>query len=322
MNSQFHSYSPADLKCFFARRDGEERIGEVIFTASDSYEHELLKFTGKYVVVGVAEDIGPQANLGRGGANETFEAFLRYWLNMQNNRFTCIQNCMLLGCIAFSTNEVLPEKLRKCTEQIDKEVQALVQLIFASGKIPILIGGGHNNALPLIKAFSQVAKQKISVLNLDPHADFRALEGRHSGNSFSYATREEVLDKYGVIGLHKAYNSESMLQNLDNNHVFYTFFDDYLKGDNTMISDSQIFLTSVTTPIGIELDLDAIENMPSSAMSAMGWSQVEARKWLLAVKQFSPIYYHFPEGAPKWAPNGERTVGRFLSYLVNDIIAD
>lgn len=59
---------------------------------------------------------------------------------------------------------------------------------------PIAIGGGHNNAYPMLKGYSLAKKEKINAINCDPHADFRALEGRHSGNGFSYAVNDGYLD--------------------------------------------------------------------------------------------------------------------------------
>ena len=40
---------------------------------------------------------------------------------------------------------------RHAVHTIDEEVEPLIKLITAAGKIPIVVGGGHNNAYPLIK---------------------------------------------------------------------------------------------------------------------------------------------------------------------------
>ena len=58
------------------------------------------------------------------------------------------------------------------------------------------------------------ANKAINVLNLDPHADCREIDRRHSGNSFSYAMQEGWLANYAVLGLHQQYNSQSMLERL------------------------------------------------------------------------------------------------------------
>ena len=66
----------------------------------------------------------------------------------------------------------------------------LLKIIIKAKKIPIIVGGGHNNAYGIIKGSALALNKKINVLNIDAHADFRPLEGRHSGNGFSYAFHE------------------------------------------------------------------------------------------------------------------------------------
>lgn len=319
--SQFHFFHESEINSILSKRIGETKLGEVVQFGETSIELSLNSFTGKYVIVGVAEDIGPQANLGRDGANAAFDAFLSVWLNMQSNRFFDAKDCLVLGKLNVESDSKDIEKLRSIVSVIDDELAPIFEKIFLAGKTPIVIGGGHNNAYPIIKAYHKVFQKKMKIINLDPHADFRLLEGRHSGNSFSYAMNDGFIERYGVIGLHKAYNSESMLIRMDKANVFYTFFEDYLFSQKSMLEDTSSFIKSVDAPLGVELDLDGIENMPSSAMSPVGWTPKEARGWLLATRKQQPAYYHFPEGAPEWSPNGKQIVGKMLSYLVSDVIA-
>jgi formiminoglutamase len=39
----------------------------------------------------------------------------------------------------------------------------------------------------------------VNAINFDAHSDFRILEGRHSGNGFSYAYEEGFLKKYFIF---------------------------------------------------------------------------------------------------------------------------
>ncbi len=107
---------------------------------------------------------------------------------------------------------------------IDAEVEELIKIITAAGKTPIVIGGGHNNSYPLIKGTAKglqkagmMNNSQINVINLDAHADYRIMEGRHSGNGFRYAREEGYLNKYAIIGLHENYNSQSMMDDLYSN---------------------------------------------------------------------------------------------------------
>ncbi|NQY12901.1 MAG: arginase family protein, partial [Henriciella sp.] len=73
--------------------------------------------------------------------------------------------------------------------------------VAGTGPIPIVIGGGHNNAYPILKGMSQGRHSTFAAINLDPHTDFRALEGRHSGNGFHYATEQGFLSHYFCLGM-------------------------------------------------------------------------------------------------------------------------
>jgi formiminoglutamase len=193
----------------------------------------------------------------------------------------------------------------------------VLQVVFSSGGIPIVIGGGHNNAYPIIKAYSHVNQKKIDVLNIDPHADFRKLEGRHSGNSFSYAMQEGALGEYTVLGLHQSYNSESMLQDLEKQGVDFTFFEDY-------IDDKELFYRDLfkfeDKQFGLEIDMDTIKQMPSSAYTPSGFSVEEIRRALRFLANASKVVYlHLPEAAPQ--NEREATfVGKVITYLVTDFI--
>jgi len=65
-----------------------------------------------------------------------------------------------------------------------------------------------NNAYPILKGTAGAlgASKGINCVNCDPHADFRDLEGRHSGNGFSYAYADRFLSRYFIFGLHENYN--------------------------------------------------------------------------------------------------------------------
>ena len=67
------------------------------------------------------------------------------------------------------------------------------------------------------RLFKPYRNKKINILNIDAHADFRPLEGRHSGNGFSYAFREGFIKKYYAYGLHENYISNYFLKQTNAN---------------------------------------------------------------------------------------------------------
>lgn len=82
------------------------------------------------------------------------------------------------------------KRMSELVSKIDKEVVHIIRTIINCGKIPIIIGGGHNNSYGNIKGTALANGKPINAVNFDAHSDFRILEGRHSGNGFSYAHSE------------------------------------------------------------------------------------------------------------------------------------
>ena len=301
---------------YVSLRDGEVKLGEKVAVYSD-----LENFTGKYVVLGVKEDVGPRANLGLSGSDAGYACFLKRFLNMQSNSFLSGEEVLLMGEVR--VNLVIDElgALRKGVEELDDLLVSLLVPIYKRGLVPILVGGGHNNAYSLIKACSLVQDAAINVVNCDPHADFRPLEGRHSGNSFSYAMQEGWLANYAVLGLHQQFNSQSMLERLVEKECYVTFFEEYLTGERDFIVDIEDVLRQISdVSLGVELDMDAIIDMPSSAFTPSGFSLEEARKYVIkCAKSKKAAYLHLPEAAPK-NEHEEAIVGKALAYLVSDFV--
>ena len=312
----FITSTKSDLLMHVSLREGEVKLGERVSVYAD-----LDSFEGKYVVLGVKEDVGPRANLGLSGSDQGYACFLKRFLNMQSNSFLSGEEVLLLGEVR--VNSVVDElgAFRKGVEELDDLLVSILVPIYEKELVPIVIGGGHNNAYALIKACSMVKGKAIDVVNCDPHADFRALEGRHSGNSFSYAMKEGWLANYAVLGLHQQYNSQSMLDRLAEQECYVTFFEEYLTGQRDFLVDVEDVLHQVgDAVIGVELDMDSIINMPSSAFTPSGFLLEEVRRYIIkCAKSKKAAYLHLPEAAPK-NEREEAVVGKALAYLVSDFV--
>ncbi len=313
----FRTVPAKELMALTSQRDGETKLGELLAT-------DWRDETCRYVLLGICEDIGPRANNGLVGARNAFDAFLPAFVNMQANRFINPASVHLLGRI----DHINPDEeldlaaKRERVSELDHFVQGIVTPIIQAGKTPILVGGGHNNAYPMIQAASAVLGEAIDVVNLDPHADCRPLEGRHSGNSFSYGLAEGIIRYYTVFGLHRARNNEAILKFMDEHHVRHTFFEDHLMEPLSFHREIDDFLASSSSPLGVELDLDVIRHMPSSAFSPSGMAIEDARVYLRKIMASTRpvLYIHLPEAAPN-TPSQGRIVGKALAYLVHDVIS-
>lgn len=317
------------IRKYTSIRTGETKLGQVLASCESNIFslEELDRFlsltNAPFVIVGIAEDVGVRANYGQTGADKAYDSFLSYFVNLQQNQFLMGENVLLLGEIYVediqvkSIGEIDVYKLREYCAEVDDRVYPVIRSIVNSGKIPIVIGGGHNNSYGILKGSSLALKMPIDVLNIDPHADCRAEEGRHSGNGFSYALSEGYIHHYGVWGLHENYNNQMVVDRLSQHaKLFYHTFDSMIGGHALTLHD---FLSNFSESIALEIDLDAIKNMPTSARTPVGFTEEEVLECIQTIGRNKRIqYYHFAEGSPSDIDSYK--VGKFLSYAVSSIL--
>jgi formiminoglutamase len=323
--------SQQDIEQLVNRRPGETKLGETInLVRSNNLEQELLNSQAKFVLLGIPEDIGVRANYGMGGTHTLWPAAVRAILNVQDTDTLRGSRLLLLGSIRLpdvmeESREADLARLRELVAIVDELVYPLIQLIVKAGKIPIIIGGGHNNAYPILKGVSSALGKAVNCINLDAHSDYRPLEGRHSGNGFSYAKRDGYLQKYSIVGLHRNYNSQPVLDELKaDDDLHYVFYEDIFIRNKTSYNKALQDAISFTTgaPTGIELDLDCIERTLTSAASPSGLTALEARQYIAATATTADIaYLHLPEGSIRMDDGREDMMtAKLVAYLVTDFI--
>ncbi len=342
---RFRFYNKEDILKLTKIRRFETKLGERIQSISNSkaLEPALQASSAKFVLFGIPEDIGVKANLGIGGTDTAWFPFLNAFLNIQSNDFLSGEELLLLGHFDFADMETLIEAnahggeektaaYRHAVITIDNEVEHLAKMISAAGKIPIAVGGGHNNAYPLIKGTAKglhkaglLQLAKINCINLDAHADYRPMEGRHSGNAFRYAEEDGYLQKYCVIGVHENYIPQNVWIDIVNNPFF-----DLITFEDIFLHEKRNFIQAVShatgftddTYTGVEIDLDSIEYTLSSAATPVGILPLHARKYVSFVStDTKTAYLHICEGA-SFLSNGRKSdeVGKLISYLVTDFV--
>lgn len=317
------------------KRKGEIKFGEhiqLIPNLTNIYD-DIVNLDVDYVIFGIKEDIGVYANHGNTGTYKAWEVALKILLNIQSNGFTKAKRILILGHLDYSeqreallaldhSKKKTLSKVRKQVEVIDKDVTHVVSSIVKAGKIPIIIGGGHNNAYGNIKGCALATNGKINVVNFDAHSDFRAEEGRHSGNGFSYAYAEGFLKNYFIFGLHENYTSEALLKKMKKvKSIKYNTYEDIeVLNKIDFTNEMEIALNHVSNKrFGIEIDCDAIENIPSSAMSPSGFSVKQSRKFVNYFgKHNNATYLHICEATP--TKKTETKVGKLITYLITDFI--
>src|ERR1700740_997538 len=164
----FRFYNKKDIISLTNTRRFETKLGERIqcLKMDDEWPEALQQSSATYVVIGIPEDIGVKANHGVGGADTTWVPFLSAFLNIQSNDFLSGENILLLGHFDFGDikyviennagrREELIEAYRHAVDTIDEEVENMIKVIASAKKIPVVIGGGHNNAYPILKGVAK-----------------------------------------------------------------------------------------------------------------------------------------------------------------------
>ena len=151
------------------------------------------------------------------------------------------------------------------------------------------------------------------------------MEGRHSGNGLRYAKQEGFLNRYAVIGLQESYNNQGMLDELYNDiTIQYSTFEDIFIREKFNFRQAVVQAISFTEDryTGIELDMDGIAQMLSSAAGPSGFTNLQARQYISLSASYAKVaYLHISEGA-KQLVNGQANelAGKFISELVSDFI--
>lgn len=342
---QFRFYDKETILQLTKIRRFETKLGECVqvIAGAGDWEQEVQQSDAKYVLFGIPEDIGVRANYGVGGADSAWQPFLRSFLNIQSNDFLTGENILVLGHFDFGDLPQLidanahdnDEKItayRHAVTAIDDAVESVVKVIAAAGKIPVAVGGGHNNSYPMLKGTAKglhkagiIPLAQINCVNLDAHSDYRPAEGRHSGNGFRYAEEDGYLQKYCMIGLHENYIPQNVWMDIVNNP-----FMDCITYEDIFIHQKRSFVQGLGEaldfmegqPTGVELDLDSIEGVLSSAATPAGLSSLHARQFVsLFGNAGKPAYLHICEGATRLEDGRkDESAGKLISYLVSDFV--
>lgn len=330
-------YTQEDVLKLTRKRSGELKVGEVVDATKKDWKADLEKSPAKFVIVGIPEDIGVRANYGRAGASSAFKPALESFLMQQSNSFLNAKNVFVLGEVfvddlmekalmyeAKDKNDMV--HLRQLVALVDEKVSEVIKTIIEFKKVPIIIGGGHNNAYGNASGAFHALNKKINVINCDAHLDFRQLEGRHSGNGFSYAFKNGFINKYAVFGMHEQYNSKIALEQFKNNpeQLFYNTYESvFVREEIDFTSALKQCIGFVKNDVcGVELDLDSITNVATSAKTSSGISPIQARQYVFnCAKHLNAVYFHIAEGAPVLAHiKADNKTGKLIAYLMSDFI--
>jgi formiminoglutamase len=328
--------TPDEIRTMTTLRDGEVRLGQRVGIVGPDGQTPAGT---QVVLVGVPEDIGVRANLGRGGARRMWRAFLPRFLNMQSNTFLDGATVAVAGCIDVrdlnkaakgidatvggprARAEALVT-LREMVSEIDRRMAYVIEALRRSGVMPIVIGGGHNNAYGILAGCARASGQALGCVNIDLHADLRPCEGRHSGNAFTYARADGHLDRYAVVGMSEAWATQSIVTAIERDERTAAFtFESMLRGGVTPLQMAELAAKHLAgCKATLELDLDAVAQAPASAAAASGFSGAEFRAMatqLASTVQLQAV--HIAEGAPGNGAWPTEMLAKLVAELTRDV---
>ena len=338
-----------DLRAMMSGRAGETRLGEVLRTCDSGGQ---LPPGVRIAVLGVPEDVGVRANLGRPGTRRMWREALRALAHMQANATIDASRIAVMGAVdvrdiqcrgkaadraldaarreasaggrraarAAESAAASLAQLRELCAEVDGRVESVIGAVRDAGAVPIVVGGGHNNALGILAGCAKSAGRAMRCVNVDLHGDLRAMEGRHSGNPFTYALHGGMLERYAVIGLQECTANGAVLDALRDPRMRALTLDAIVRGEIDLAGSVDAAVTHVGSgPATIELDIDCVSGAPASATAASGLSPRELRMCASRLSRELDVHAaHIAEGAPglgSW-PDG------MLAKLVAELICD
>lgn len=341
----FKYYTKEDILSLTNTRKYETRIGErvQVVQSQDEIKTAIAQSTAPYVLFGIPENIGTQANKGSGGADALWLPFLQQFLNLQSNDFFDGNEVLVLGHFDFGSIQYVIDTTAKTDEEkmlafrhavisIDDAVEEMVKHVIAAGKFPLVVGGGHNSTYPLIKGSAKslhklghIPLAQINCISLDGDANYNPLEGRHSGNAIRYAEEDGYLQKYCVIALQENFLPQNQWIDIVNNPFF-----DCITFEDIFIHEKRSFKQAVAHAVefsegaysGIDLDLSIIQNGPATSDFFEGVSVTNARQYAVYTASFAkPAYFFICCGAGNLFDNKhDITFGGVIASLITDFI--
>ncbi len=183
------------------------------------------------------------------------------------------------------------------------------------------LGGGHDHAYPLVKAFLEThPKKHLHVINVDAHLDTRADERPHSGTPF-----RQLLELYhqrlriSQVGILPSANADSNYQNLAREMDIYTMKELEKACPDMSSSIYQWACTHLQKKDGeiqfLSLDCDALCSQVMEAVSAvnghgLSMPAVQAlfrfykdhnlpEEWLIGIYEMNPVYDNLSQKGAK-----------------------
>ena len=164
------------------------------------------------------------------------------------------------------------EPLASGPEAMSARVEEIVGQLLAAGKLPILLGGEHSLTIGAVRALSRQG-EKLSVLQLDAHADLRE---EYEGTPFSHAcVGRRIAERARLVQLGVRSLSAAEADYLRHAQVTTVYAHEWLEAAQS----AERALAELDDPVYITIDLDVFDPaiMPATGTpepGGLGWYAV------------------------------------------------
>lgn len=155
-----------------------------------------VRHSSAFALLGFCSDEGVIRNQGRAGASLGPQAIRHHLAKMPFHRPDAdFLDCGDIVC--------LHRNLEAAQEALTEAVERLVK----AGIVPIVLGGGHEMALPHVLALPAAT----GIINFDAHFDLRPSRENHAGSAFYHIAKKRTPFDYTCIGLQKGSNTRDQI---------------------------------------------------------------------------------------------------------------
>lgn len=218
-------------------------------------------------------DLGVKRNGGRPGASKAPELILERLLKLTPHPFHAEKHTEFLRGVS------ILDQLT-CSENLEGDQQKLGELVgksLAEGRIPVVLGGGHETSFGHFLGYYE-AQKPAHIVNIDAHTDVRPLkDGKpHSGSPFYQALNHssELCRSYSVAGVNPASVSVEHSEFVKSNGTLV------LEGETESSSVENILNRLDGENVMATMDMDGVHQGFAPGVSAPNASGLSVELWL------------------------------------------
>ncbi len=215
--------------------------------------------------IGYRSHEGVRANLGRLGAEDGPRK-----LRERMGSFPAIEGVSLIEC-----GDVLPAK---SVLETQLALAAVVERVVRAGAVPVILGGGHDQAFGLFLGIARASGTAPACVNFDAHLDLRPIpaSGPNSGTPFTQAwewCRERQQQfRYAALGVQRLGNTVQLFTRAEEAGATLVDVDGFALDMIEVVMDAvNDAVDEAEIALSIDLDVFAAAFAPGvSAPTAMG----------------------------------------------------